>query len=87
MQEKPDLDPSDPMYRTFSKIFDAFKITDEEEEQRRREEEAEAERRAKAGALSKVPKHILEDEEDEDGEGKQKDDDDEADEVMNAAVR
>ena len=34
-----DLDPLDPMYRTFSKIFQAFKIVDPEEEKKLQAEE------------------------------------------------
>ena len=41
VQDKLDMDPSDPMYRTFAKIFDAFKLKDDEEEaaERQRAEE------------------------------------------------
>ncbi len=72
------MDPSDPMYRTFSKIFDAFKIADDEDE-RREAAEKELEKVREQEGLSKVPKQILE--EDEDGD-KEKDggDDDEDDE-------
>ena len=39
IQEQLDLDPLDPMYRTFSKIFQAFKIVDPAEEKAMEEEE------------------------------------------------
>merc|ERR1719282_1921201 len=52
-----DLDPLDPMYRTFSKIFQAFKIVDPEDEKKMAEEE---EARKHAEQFKKVPK-LLED--------------------------
>merc|ERR550534_2647090 len=52
-----DLDPLDPMYRTFSKIFQAFKIVDPEDEKKMAEEE---EARKHAEKFKKVPK-LLED--------------------------
>merc|ERR1719318_2184576 len=57
IQEQLDLDPLDPMYRTFNKIFQAFKIVDPAEEKAMREEE---EARRHAEQFKKVPK-LLED--------------------------
>jgi len=57
IQEQLDLDPMDPMYRTFNKIFQAFKIVDPAEEKAMREEE---EARRHAEQFKKVPK-LLED--------------------------
>merc|ERR1712002_827912 len=57
VQEQLDLDPLDPMYRTFNKIFQAFKIVDPAEEKAMREEE---EARRHAEQFKKVPK-LLED--------------------------
>merc|ERR1712013_692468 len=51
IQEQLDLDPLDPMYRTFNKIFQAFKIVDPAEEK---------EARRHAEQFKKVPK-LLED--------------------------
>ncbi len=53
IQEKLDLDMSDPMYRQFSKIFDAFKLAEDDEERLERERKA-----AEAARLEtrKVPK-------------------------------
>ena len=39
IQEELELDPLDPMYRTFSKIFATFKIVDPKEAQAMKEEE------------------------------------------------
>jgi len=57
IQEQLDMDPLDPMYRTFNKIFQAFKIVDPAEEKAMREEE---EARRHAEQFKKVPK-LLED--------------------------
>jgi len=53
-----DLDPLDPMYRTFSKIFQAFKIVDPEEEKKLQAEEAERKERE---LFKKVPKTMEDD--------------------------
>lgn len=58
IQEQLDLDPLDPMYRTFNKIFQAFKIVDPAEEKAMREEE---EARRHAEQFKKVPKLLEED--------------------------
>merc|ERR1719452_102033 len=57
IQEELELDPLDPMYRTFSKIFATFKIVDPKEAQAMKEEE---EARKHAEQFKKVPK-LLED--------------------------
>merc|ERR1712142_732379 len=57
IQEQLDMDPLDPMYRTFNMIFQAFKIVDPAEEKAMREEE---EARRHAEQFKKVPK-LLED--------------------------
>jgi len=57
IQEQLDLDPMDPMFRTFNKIFQAFKIVDPAEEKAILEEE---EARRHAEQFKKVPK-LLED--------------------------
>merc|ERR1719225_1055345 len=63
-----DLDPLDPMYRTFSKIFQAFKIVDPEDEKKMVEEEA---ARKHAEEFKKVPK-LMEDDDMLDDEGIEK---------------
>merc|ERR1719282_848659 len=63
-----DLDPLDPMYRTFSKIFQAFKIVDPEDEKKMAEEE---EARKHAEQFKKVPK-LLEDDDMLEDEGIEK---------------
>jgi len=57
IQEQLELDPLDPMYRTFNKIFQAFKIVDPAEAKAMQEEE---EARRHAEQFKKVPK-LLED--------------------------
>jgi len=57
IQEQLELDPLDPMYRTFNKIFQAFKIVDPAEAKALEEEE---EARRHAEQFKKVPK-LLED--------------------------
>jgi len=57
IQEQLDLDPLDPMFRTFNKIFQAFKIVDPAEQKAMQEEE---EARRHAEQFKKVPK-LLED--------------------------
>merc|ERR1719150_1972569 len=57
IQEELELDPLDPMYRTFSKIFASFKIVDPAEAKAMQEEE---EARKHAEQYKKVPK-LLED--------------------------
>jgi len=58
IQEQLDLDPMDPMYRTFNKIFQAFKIVDPAEQKAMQEEE---EARRHAEQFKKVPKLLEED--------------------------
>lgn len=72
IQEQLDLDPMDPMFRTFNKIFQAFKIVDPAEERLLVEEE---EARRHAEQFKKVPKlleddDMLEEEVLKDGEAK-----------------
>jgi len=57
IQEELDMDPLDPMFRTFNRIFQTFKIVDPAEEKAMREEE---EARKHAEQFKKVPK-LLED--------------------------
>merc|ERR1719410_3173101 len=57
IQEELELDPLDPMYRTFSKIFASFKIVDPAEAKAMKEDE---EARKHAEQFKKVPK-LLED--------------------------
>ena len=60
VQESLDLDLSNPMYRQFAKIFDAFKIQEGEEgADKEKDERARAEEQKKKDAeeaLKKVPK-------------------------------
>merc|ERR1719397_2344933 len=60
IQEELDLDPLDPMYRTFNKIFSVFKIVDPAEAKAIMDEE---EARKHAEQFKKVPK-LLEDDDD-----------------------
>jgi splicing factor 3B subunit 2 len=53
--EKLDLEPSDPMYRTFAKIFDAFKLQEEDEAEAIKKE-TEADLQTPNEELKKVPK-------------------------------
>lgn len=69
VQEKVDLDPTDPMYRTFSKIFDAFKIQEDD----KTEDDADKKKEEAPEELTKVPKLL---EEDDMIEQKDPDDDD-----------
>lgn len=58
IQEALDLDPMDPMFRTFNKIFQAFKIVDPAEEKAIQDEE---EARRHAEQFKKVPKMLEDD--------------------------
>ena len=73
VQEKLDMEPSDPMYRTFAKIFDAFKLKDEDDEEGKKE--AAADGAAPSEELKKVPKlleadDMIEEKEDDDDDDK-----------------
>ena len=76
VQESLDLDLSNPMYRQFAKIFDAFKIQEPEQEEKEKEEKEKSEEEKKEEELKKVPKLLEEDDliepEVEDDDDKQK---------------
>ena len=78
IQDKLEMDMSDPMYRTFSKIFEVFKIAENEEEVKKDKKGADADKEDsddKNEDMKKVP-HMLEDddmvEEEEPDENKDK---------------
>lgn len=56
IQEQLDLAPTDPMFRTFNKIFQAFKIVEETKKDDEDQAEKEEEERKMAEELKKVPK-------------------------------
>ena len=78
IQDKLDLDMSDPMYRTFSKIFEVFKIAENEEDGKTGDRSTDASKKEsedKSEDMKKVP-HMLEEddmvEEEEPDENKDK---------------
>ena len=78
IQDKLEMDMSDPMYRTFSKIFEVFKIAENEEEVNKDKKGEDADKEDlddKNEDMKKVP-HMLEDddmvEEEEPDENKDK---------------
>jgi len=72
IQEELGLEPSDPLYRSFNKIFQAFKIEEEpkEETEVKKEEEIKREEEFKKAPKQMDDDDFLDDKPDEDGENK-----------------
>ena len=82
IQEKLDIEVTDPTYREFARIFEQFKIVDPEAEKLAEEEKRLAEEKLKAERPSMKVKSVLSDDEEE----KSDDDDDEVNFTYKAII-